>query len=82
MYQETAGWRPTHLWLLLEVQGREAVGYAESGLICLLHNADIPANLNMNYKNRDLGGTGPRQKDQLHDTYFLYLAVNVHAVEA
>ena len=82
MYRETTGWRPTHLWMLLKVQGREAAGYAESALITMLQTLDLPANLNMNFKTSGKGGTGPRKPEQMHDTYFIYLAVNVHATEA
>ena len=71
MYMETDGWRPTHLWLLLEVRGREGIGYAEAGLIRMMHHLDIPHNLNMNFKHRDYGGTGPRLDEHMHATFSL-----------
>ena len=80
MYRESDGLRPTHLWLLLRVRGREAIGYAEVALIDRLQTLDLPGKLNLNFKRKDSGGTGPRHTDQLHDVYFLYLAVNVFAI--
>ena len=40
--ESKAEWRPTHLWLLLEVEGKEAVGYAEAALIAMVKGR-VPA---------------------------------------
>ena len=77
-YKNTDGWQPTHLWLLLEVEGRVAAGYAESGLISKLQDAGLPLDKNINFKNGDHGGTGPRPSNQMFDTYFVYLAVKAN----
>ena len=46
-----------HLWLLLEVKGREAVGYAEAAVIAML-KSEFPLEQSINWRNRDSGGTG------------------------
>ena len=67
-------WRPTHLWLLLEVKGREAVGYAEAALIAMLKR-EFPLEQSINWRHRDSGETGPRREDDGYgDNYFVYLA--------
>ena len=68
-------WQPTHLFLLLQVDGREAVGYAEAGLIAMLGDVQCYHRFNINRHNSDRGGTGPRLDGTLHDSYFVYLAV-------
>ena len=65
-------WRPTHLWLLLEVKGREAVGYAEAALIAML-KGEFPLEQSINWRNRDSGGTGHPRNDDYGDDCFVYL---------
>ena len=74
-----AEWRPTHLWLLLEVHGREAVGYAEAALIAIL-KAEFPLEQSVNWHHRDLGGTGHHGKDEYGDDYFVYLACKANTL--
>ena len=68
-------WQPTHLFLLLQVDGREAVGYAEAGLIAMLGEVQCYQRFNINRHSSDRGGTGPRLDGTLHDSYFVYLAM-------
>ena len=77
MYQaSTDKWQPTHLIILLEVPGRTAAGYAEAALIRMLWDSDLYDDMhNINYRNNDKGGTGPRQPEHEHAVYFVYLAV-------
>lgn len=77
MYQEsTDKWQPSHLIILLDVQGRSAAGYAEAALIRMLWDSDLYDDVhNINYRNNDKGGTGPRQPEHEHAVYFVYLAV-------
>ena len=56
MYRKTTSWMPTHLWLLLEVRGREVVGYTEAALIRMLRD-EFPLNQSINWINRDAGGS-------------------------
>ena len=77
MYQEsTDKWQPTHLLILLDVPGRSAAGYAEAALIRMIWDSDMYDDMhNINYRNGDKGGTGPRQLEHEHAVYFVYLAV-------
>ena len=77
MYQESDGWRPSHLFIVGEVQGREAAGYLEAGLIRILQDLDVPADYKVNLKNKDNGGTGPRAPEHFDSKYVVYLAVDV-----
>ena len=72
-------WCPTHLFLLAEVRGREAVGYLESALIALVADLDVDEELNRNLQTRDRGGTGPRPPELLDHQYYVYLAVKADA---
>ena len=69
-------WNPSHLGILMEIQGRVAAGMAESALIAMISSTDMPALYNINWKNGDKGGTGPRDDDLLYSTYYVYVAVN------
>ena len=63
--------------------GREGVGFAEAALINMLANDPderVPQTLNINLRNGDLGGTGPRLLEHFFSTYYLYLAVKADAV--
>ena len=77
MYQEsTDKWQPTHLFILLEVRGREAAGYVEAALIRMMWDSDKYDDMhNINYRNNDKGGAGPRQPEHEHAVYCVYLAV-------
>ena len=77
MYQAcTDKWQPSHLLILLEVPGRAAAGYAEAALIRTMWDSDLYDDMhNINYRNGDKGGTGPRQLEHEHAVYFVYLAV-------
>ena len=80
MYMESkAEWRPTHLWLLLEVEGKEAVGYAEAALIAILKK-EFPLEQCVNWHHRDLGGTGHHGKDEYGSDYFVYLACKANTL--
>ena len=80
MYCNSNEWRPTHLWLLLEVKGREAVGDAEAALIAML-KGEFPLEQSINWRNRDSGGTGPRREDDGYgDNYFVYLACKANTL--
>ena len=83
-YLETTDkWQPTHLWIVLKTGGREGVGFAEAALINMLANDPderVPQTLNINLRNGDLGGTGPRLLEHFFSTYYLYLAVKADAV--
>ena len=77
--ESKAEWRPTHLWLLLEVKGREAVGYAEAALIAML-KSEFPLEQSINWRNRDSGGTGHPGNDDYGDDYFVYLACKANTL--
>ena len=79
MYRKTTSWMPTHLWLLLEVKGREGVGYAEAALITMLRDESLLTQ-SINWVNRDAGGTGPRNDDGPDDRYFVYLACKANTL--
>ena len=80
MYKQSTSWRPSHLFIIAEVQGREAAGYLEAALIALLYDLDLPIEYNINLKRCDIGGTGPRTAEFRYDKYFVYLAVEVQLV--
>ena len=57
---------------MLHVRGREAVGWAEAGLIALLHECgDVDVSLNINHRNNDKGGSGPRHDRELDDWFYV-----------
>ena len=63
------------MFIVLHVRGREAVGFAEAGLIGMLHACGEYDNaLNINYRNHDKGGSGPRHERELDDWFWVYLA--------
>ena len=78
--KHSTSWRPSHLFIIGEVQGREAAGYLEAALIALLYDLDLPIEYNINLKRCDIGGTGPRTAEFMYDKYFVYLAVEVQLV--
>ena len=65
--------KPSHLFIVMDVVGREAAGMAESALISMLR--DKPALYNVNFLNKDKGGTGPRFPGPI--VHYLYLALKV-----
>ena len=79
LYQSTPEtWTPTHLFIVLHVRGREAVGWSEAGLIALLRACgDYDDSLNINHRNNDKGGSGPRHDCELDDWFYVYLATNI-----
>ena len=73
MYQDhESKWKPSHLFILLRIKGREAAGFAEAGLIDSCRALNVDMKLNINIRNKDLGGTGPRQDPEA--TRILYVA--------
>lgn len=77
LYQEPeTRWNPTHMFIVLQARGREAVGYAEAALIVMMDDCEtFDLSDNINHRNNDLGGTGPRLWGQENDDFFVYLAV-------
>jgi hypothetical protein len=72
----SATWTPSHLFIVLHVRGRDAVGFAEAGLIGMLYACgDYDDDLNINHRNNDRGGSGPRHECELDDWFWVYLAV-------
>ena len=74
LYQaaEPGKWKPSHLFILLEVPDRCSAGFAEAGLIGMsTATKAFQEHKNINVLNSDLGGTGPRKDSP----YFVYLAV-------
>ena len=68
-------WTPSHLFIVMHVRGRDAVGFAEAGLIGMLHACDdYDVDLNVNARNNDKGGSGPRHECELDDWFWVYLA--------
>ena len=68
-------WTPSHLFIVLHVRGRDAVGFAEAGLIGMLHACgEYDDGLNINHRNTDRGGSGPRHECELDDWFWVYLA--------
>ena len=68
-------WTPTHVFIVLHVRGRDAVGFAEAGLIGMLKECgEFDDQLNVNYRNNDKGGGGPRHERELDDWFYVYLA--------
>jgi len=76
LYQSSpATWTPSHLFIVMHVRGRDAVGFAEAGLIGMLHACgDYDNGLNVNHLNNDRGGSGPRHECELDDWFWVYLA--------
>ena len=71
----SATWTPSHLFIVLHVRGRDAVGFAEAGLIGMLYACGkYDDDLNMNHRNNDRGGSGPRHECELDDWFWVYLA--------
>jgi hypothetical protein len=71
----SATWTPSHLFIVLHVRGRDAVGFAEAGLIGMLYACgEYDDDLNMNHRNNDRGGSGPRHECELDDWFWVYLA--------
>ena len=63
---------------MLHVRGREAVGWAQVGLIVLLHACgEYDDSLNINYRNNDKGGSGPRHDCELDDWFWVYIATEI-----
>ena len=44
-------WTPSHLGILMEIQGRVAAGMAESAVIAMISSTNMPALYNINWKN-------------------------------
>ena len=67
-------WRPSHLFIIGECRGREAVGFFEAALISLLAGNESWRPYNVNWDTNDRGGTGPRLQEWENARYLLYLA--------
>ena len=76
LYQSSPDrWTPTHVFIVLHVRGRDAVGFAEAGLIGMLKECgEFDDQLNVNHRNNDKGGGGPRHERELDDWFYVYLA--------
>jgi hypothetical protein len=76
LYQSSPDtWTPSHLFIVMHVRGRDAVGFAEAGLIGMLHACgEYENSLNVNHRNNDRGGSGPRHECELDDWFWVYLA--------
>jgi hypothetical protein len=71
-------WTPSHLFIVLHVRGRDAVGFAEAGLIGMLYACgEYDDGLNINRRNNDRGGSGPRHECELDDWFWVYLATRI-----
>ena len=64
--------KPSHLCIVMDFEGRVAVGMAEAALIFMLSESDFPTCYNVNHMNNDRGGTGPRKSNGKH---YVYLAL-------
>ena len=74
-------WKPTHLFIVTDARGRAAVGYAEAALIRMIMDCgDYDDSDNINLRNNDKGGSGPRLPEHEFSAYYLYLATKA-AVE-
>ena len=63
------------MFIVLHVRGRDAVGFAEAGLIGMLYACGgNDTDLNMNHRNNDRGGSCPRHECELDDWFWVYLA--------
>ena len=68
-------WTPSHMFIVMHVRGRDAVGFAEAGLIGMIHACgEYDDGLNVNHRNNDRGGGGPRHECELDDWFWVYLA--------
>ena len=57
---------------------RERERKLEASLIAVFQlNDRLDESRNINLRNNDLGGTGPRIAEQLNDIYYVYLAVRL-----
>ena len=74
-YKEDTAWKPSHLFIILRVDGRVAAGFVESALISQLTSSNLPACDNMNFNRGDHGGTGPIRPDLVNAPHWIYLAV-------
>lgn len=74
-------WVPERLFLLMETPDRDCACFAEAGLILACESLDYDMSLNINRRNRDLGGTGPRNADTMYCTHYVYLAVRAVDVQ-
>ena len=63
---------------MLHVRGRDAVGFAEAGLIGMLHACgESDDDLIVNRRNNDRGGSVSRHECELGDWFWVYLAVRI-----
>ena len=68
-------WKPTHLFIVMDVRGRAAVGMAEAALIrMMLDSGDYDDSDNINFRHDDKGGSGPRPPEHEYSVYYVYLA--------
>ena len=68
-------WKPTHLFIVMDVRGRAAVGMAEAALIrMMLDSGDYDDSDNINFRHGDKGGSGPRPPEHEFSVYYVYLA--------
>ena len=76
-YQEDENtWTPHWLCKLCATPDRVSAGFMESGLIFATECLDIDhPRFNINYRNKDRGGTGPRSEVTMRYPHYIYLAV-------
>ena len=74
--QDDCKWTPCYLFLLCTVPDRVSAGFLEAGLIAAVESFDIDHDrLNVNWRNNDRGGTGPRKSETACIPHYIYLAV-------
>ena len=78
LYQQDDGkWTPRYLFMLCTVPDRVSAGFLEAGLIAAIESLDLDhRRLNINWRNNDKGGTGPRKSETSCIAHYIYLAVN------
>ena len=72
-YLEDIAFRPSHMFILHEVQGRVVAGYVEAAVIRELSGFAVIHNINS--QRNDKGGTGQRAQQLLDAKYYIYLVV-------
>ena len=77
LYQQNDGkWTPRYLFMLCTVPDRVSAGFLEAGLIAAIESFDLDhGRLNINWRNNDKGGTGPRKSETSCIPHYIYLAV-------
>ena len=74
--QDKRKWTPRFLFILCTVPDRVSAGFLEAGLIAAIESIDLDhGRLNINRRNNDKGGTGPRKSETSCIPHYIYLAV-------